>query len=176
MDELGGTAGPSPDPPPRKRKLFARGTADSGGAKRPRATGGISDKDLKDSLRKFFREVAPPIAEFAGDEYDAKVLKINADRLADSYVALAKDSPRFRVLLEGILTAGGSFAGAFFATAAVSLPILHHHRVISLPPFMGFPLLGEALEIHPDKPEENGRGKQNVAPPDASGFTADAVV
>lgn len=118
-----------------------------------------TDKELRDSLRNFFREVAPGLAGFAGDEYDAEVIRKNSDRLADSYVELAKASPRFRSLLEGIMAAGSPMIGAVFATAAVAVPILHHHKIISVPPFMGIPLIGEPLEVHetePDKAEENG--------------------
>lgn len=170
FEEVSGGAG-AVTPPPRSRRFRRDKTAGSS-PQRPQR----SDKELRSALVKFFSETAPGIAQFAGDEYDAHIVQLNAARLADAYAELAKASPRFRALLEGILSAGGPLAAAVFATAAVAIPILHHHRVISLPPLFGLALIGEPLEAHPVHAEENGHPGADTSPAGESpGTTANAV-
>jgi len=139
------------EPPKEKRGFFSREKKET---KPRRVVEGRTDAALKKAIRDFFKETAPALIVFAGDEYDAKVVQVNADRLAESYVELAKASPRFRALLNAALSAGGPMMGAIFATAAVAIPILHHHKLISLPPIVGIPLIGETLEIHEEKTED----------------------
>ena len=62
------------------------------------------------------------------------------------------------------MTSGGPTAGAIFVTGTVAIPILHHHRLISVPPQLGFAMGVGMLEVHPEFTTADSVGNIDVPP------------
>jgi DNA-binding XRE family transcriptional regulator len=80
----------------------------------------------------------PGLADVVGavNDFDGQVISANAVALSKAWVAVARENPRVRVVLE-TLTAGGAWRDAFAATLPVVLAILLNHGLLpNLPGLM----------------------------------------
>lgn len=78
----------------------------------------------------------PGLAQLVGfvDEFDGRVIAMNADNMAHAWAELANESPQVRRLLM-LLTYGGAWRGVAMATLPVVYSIGVHHGLI--PPVLG---------------------------------------
>jgi len=118
------------DRPPRGRpKSPPKGSRTEGtSAAAPDTVRKPSSASLEARLNEFLAAAALPFA-LTGDDYCATIIAQRTPRLSASLVALAKENPAVRRVLNRILE-GSAWGGVAIAVVSIVIPVAQHHGMV----------------------------------------------
>lgn len=86
-----------------------------------------NDALLKSAVADMYRAISLIVMPF--DQFDAMAIANGADRLADSWMELAKTDPKVKKFLSK-MTQTSSWGAVIVAHSMVAMPILQHHKLL----------------------------------------------